>query len=64
MIEIVDECCDCAAPGYPCQGDNCPYRHVKHYYCDNCGDEVDELYVVDGEELCRDCALGTLERVE
>lgn len=55
MVEIKNECCDCAAPGYPCQGDSCPYRHVKHYYCDNCGDEVDELYVVDGEELCRDC---------
>jgi hypothetical protein len=34
---------------------------VKHLYCDKCNDDVDELYDVDGEELCKDCLLEKFE---
>ena len=56
MIQYLNECCDCAAPGYPCQGDSCPRRHVPHLFCDHCGQEVNELFHVDGEQVCEDCA--------
>ena len=52
MIKTVNECVNC---GLPCLGDTCPNRHVTRCYCDRCGDETDELYEVDGEDLCEDC---------
>ena len=57
MIRIENRCCDCATPGYPCRGSACPLTHVKVYYCDNpkCRCELDEIYDVDGQELCEDC---------
>ena len=65
MIRVENDCCGCAVPAYPCLGDSCPLRHQKHYYCDSCGDEVEELYYgISGKELCDDCALGELEVVE
>ncbi len=63
MQKIKNDCCDCAAPAYPCMGDSCPYTHVTHYYCDNCGYEYDNLYVVDGDELCEDCLKERFERI-
>ena len=52
MIKIIDMCCDCAAPGYPCRGAMCSYRQVEVYYCDRCGEEIDgDIYEVDGEEI-------------
>lgn len=44
--------------------EGCPLRHAKHYYCDDCGDEVDTLYRFEGEELCGDCVVKRLEVVE
>ena len=44
MIKFEDECMSCAVPAYPCLGDSCPNRHVPHLYCDECGDDVEELY--------------------
>ena len=64
MVTYENECCDCAVPGYPCLGSSCPNRHVKHYYCDECGDDVEKLYRFDGEELCSDCIEKRLEVVE
>lgn len=58
MIKYEDECCGCAVPAYPCLGSTCPNRNVPHYYCDTCGEEVDEFYVVDDsadEYICEDC---------
>ena len=51
MVKFENECCDCAVPGYPCIGDNCRLRHVKHIYCNSCGNEVEETW--DG--LCEEC---------
>lgn len=65
MIKYENDCVDC---GLPCRGSSCPYRHVKHYYCDKCGEDVEELYDYDNQELCEECAievfLESLEKVE
>ena len=57
MVEYENRCCDCATEGYPCKGDLCPLRRVEVHYCENpnCGEELDEIYEVDGEEYCEDC---------
>lgn len=52
MIEYKDECCGCAAPGYPCLGNSCSNRHVPHYYCDICGKEILE----EPSDYCAECA--------
>lgn len=56
MRKIVNECCGCAVPSYPCS-ESCPLREVEHYFCDNCDADIDldEVYEVDGEHLCLDC---------
>ena len=64
MVIYENECCDCAVPAYPCLGSSCPNRHVKHYYCDECGEDVEKLYEFDDEELCLDCIEKRLEVVE
>ena len=57
MKKIENDCRDCATPAYPCQGKFCPLRHVLHYYCDECEDEIDpsEVYLVEDKHLCEDC---------
>ena len=56
MIRYENHCCECAVPGYPCRGSFCPNRNVPVYYCDKCGEEIeDDIYEVDGEELCEEC---------
>lgn len=55
MLKIENHCCDCAVPGYPCQGSSCPNRNVEVHYCDVCGEELDEIYVADCDELCEFC---------
>jgi hypothetical protein len=55
VIRIENHCCDCAVPGYPCRGSSCPNRHVEVHHCDKCGDELEEIYEVDDEELCEEC---------
>lgn len=64
MVTYENECCDCSVPAYPCLGSSCPNRHVKHYYCDECKDDVEKLYRFDSEELCLDCIEKRLEVVE
>lgn len=55
MKRYENQCCDCAVPSYPCLGSSCPLTKVPVYYCDHCDEELDEIYEVDGEELCEDC---------
>ena len=43
-------------------GSACPNRHVPHFYCDKCGEDVEELYKVDGEELCEECLKDNFEK--
>jgi hypothetical protein len=61
MIVIGSECCDC---DLPCIFEACPYYKVVYYVCDKCGETVDDLYYFDGEQLCVDCILKQLEKVE
>jgi hypothetical protein len=55
MRKIENRCCDCATPGYPCLGRACPLVRVEVYYCDKCGDELEEIYEVEGDDLCEEC---------
>ena len=63
MIKFENECCDCAVPGYPCMGSACPNRKVPHLLCDRWGDDVEELYDYDGEELCKECLLDSFKKI-
>ena len=64
MIKYENECCGCATESYPCLGSSCKFRHVPHFYCDVCGDDVEELYNYGGEQLCIDCLLDNFEKVK
>ncbi len=64
MIKIMDECCDCANGAYPCLGESCEKRHVKHLICDQCNADAETLYDVEGKQLCESCLeaqFGTVE---
>lgn len=63
MIRYENNCCGCATESYPCIGDSCPNRHVPVFVCDECGDEVDDLYEYGSEQLCADCVLERLDKV-
>lgn len=54
---------ECVSCGLPCLGNSCPNRHVTRYYCDDCGEEEDELYDFDGYELCERCTLKRIPKV-
>lgn len=60
MIEYINECCYCAVGGYPC---NNQHKKVPYFVCDKCKDEVSDLYILNGEELCERCVFEKLERV-
>ena len=62
MKKIVNECCGCAVPGYPCSP-SCSLKAVEHFYCDKCREELEEVYEVDGEELCQDCLKERFRKV-
>ncbi len=59
IIRLENECVDC---GLTCLGPLCPHKSVKHFYCDECGEE-DELFEFDGEDLCIDCIKKRLKCV-
>lgn len=64
MVRYENQCCDCATDGYPCLGNLCSLRRVEVHYCDQCGDELDDIYDVDGEELCEECLKEMFRRNE
>lgn len=59
MRETRNECVDCDLRR--CAG--CPYLEVDVLVCDKCGDEVNELYEFDGDELCESCYLDALPSI-
>lgn len=63
MVRYENDCCGCASPAYPCLGSACTLRNVPHYYCDKCGEE-ETLFQTDEGELCADCILENLPKVE
>ena len=60
MKQIENDCVSC---GMPCLYEGCPYYRVEHYYCDVCGAE-ETLYNTDDGELCADCVLDNIDKVE
>ena len=62
MQIVENECVDCP-DDMGCIYTACPYYEVVRYYCDICGEEA-ELYCWNGDQLCIDCILKQLERVE
>lgn len=60
MRKIENDCVDC---GLPCLGNSCPKRNVPHFYCDKCGEEND-IYHYEDKQLCIDCIVEELEKVE
>ena len=62
MTKYENECVGCP-PEIGCLGSGCPNRNVKHLYCDKCGEDVEELYKVDGEELCEECLLKRFKKI-
>ena len=64
MVIIESECVGCPVNDIGCIHEACPYYAVKRYYCDECKSEVDVLYKFDNDELCQDCVLEQLERVD
>ena len=63
MLKYKNYCCSCATPGYPCLGSTCPNRNVPHFYCDNCKEEVEDLYETENGQLCSKCVLAMYEKV-
>lgn len=65
MIKYEDHCCDCAVPAYPCRAPYCDNLKVPVFYCDECEEEInDDVYEVDGEDLCEDCLKYRFRRRE
>lgn len=54
-IRYENQCCGCAVPGYPCRAPHCPNLKVPVHYCEKCGEDLDDIYEVGGEELCEEC---------
>ncbi len=62
MKKILNDCCGCAVPPYPCNP-SCPLKAVTHFYCDKCKEET-KLYEYNGGEYCIDCIEKMLDVVE
>lgn len=62
MIRHESDCVDC---GKPCMGTACRHYRITILECDKCHEEADELYYGEsGKQLCANCALEELEKVE
>ena len=55
-VVMENNCVDCPAE-LECFWDTCPNRQREVHYCDKCDEQMDldEIYEVDGYELCLDC---------
>lgn len=62
MINFIDECVGCP-PEMGCLGITCPNRHIPVLVCDYCNEEPDELYLMDGEQLCSECLQKRFEKI-
>ena len=61
VISVENECVDC---GLPCLYMACPYYRVIRLYCDRCKQEAVDLWHFDSKQLCVDCILEQLEKVD
>jgi len=53
--KIDDNCVGCTSLGMTCLGGACPNSPREVAFCDTHTDEYAD-YIIDGEELCEDCA--------
>lgn len=60
MIVYENDCVDC---GLPCIGIDCPYNSVPYLYCDICKEDTDILYEYEDKEICQDCLLKIVPKV-
>ena len=60
MKITTSDCVDC---DLPCIQESCRYYKVDRYLCDECNEET-ELYYFDNQELCAECVLNRLEKIE
>jgi hypothetical protein len=63
MVKYENECVGCPAE-LGCLGSACPNRNVPHFYCDECEEDVEELFKWDDKQLCIDCIKKKLEKIE
>lgn len=59
MTTTVSGCVGC---GFPRRGHACPNFEIDITECDDCGDECEEVYEVDGDELCLACLKARFRR--
>ena len=52
MVKYINECRDCAVPGYPCMNEYCPNKRVKHVFCDVCGTDMEDWYSYNDMQIC------------
>lgn len=52
MVKIENDCCDCPDKSMGCY---CYLCNSLHFYCDECGNDVESLHQYDNEQLCDDC---------
>ena len=64
MVTYQNHCLDCKSIGLFCYGNSCVNRHVPHFYCDKCKQEVDTLHPYKEEQWCANCVLSDLGEVE
>ena len=62
-MKIFEDLCVGCPPEIGCLGSTCPHKNVPVYYCDEC-EEQNELYEFEGQELCADCVVKRLPKVE
>ena len=58
MIKYESHCVKCDW----CMGFTCPYKKVAIHCCDECGEELDEIYEVDDKEICEECLKDKFKR--
>lgn len=61
MLKYENECVNCPSD-IGCISEGCPYRKVKHFYCDCCGED-DAKYRIDDYDLCEPCATKYLNDI-
>ena len=65
MVKLVYDKKNCVGcpPYMGCLGQMCPHCWETVMKCDVCGEEVDELYRWDGDDMCDDCFKEEIEKI-
>ena len=62
MVKYINECRDCAVPGYPCMNEYCPNKRVRHVFCYVCGTDMEDWYNYNDMQICEECIMEKLEK--